>query len=121
MKSRNIKESFGFAFTGLFYAIRTQRNMRIHCLAGILSIVVFLFLGINFELLPVLVLTIVFVISVEMINTAIETTVDLFIEDYHRLAEIAKDVSAGAVLMASVGAFFIGLFIFLPSIIKLLR
>ena len=99
MRARTLLESFNYALAGFFYAIKTQRNMRIHCLMAVL---VFLF-GYVLHLSPVelavLVLTVGLVIMAEMINTALEVVVDLITREYHPLAKTAKNVAAGGFLL----------------------
>lgn len=116
MKNRNLLESFNRAIDGLVYCFRTQRNMRIHCLGTIL--VLGLSLGLNLtktEFLFVL-WAIVFVLVTETINTALEAAIDLFSPRYHPLAAVAKDVAAGAVLLAAVNALAIGYFVLYPKL-----
>ena len=110
----------GFAADGIVYSIRTQRNIRIHCFCALGTIVVAgLFLVSRMEFL-ILLLTIVLVISLEIVNTAVETVVDMYTEEYLPLARIAKNVAAGAVLLASLGAVIVGLLIFGPKVWQLL-
>lgn len=106
--------SFGYAFHGIWYALRTQRNLRIHL--GIALLVMILGGVFRFSLLEfaVLLLVIAGVIITEMFNTAIELCVDLASPEYHSLARFAKDVAAGAVLITAIIAVIIGLFLFGP-------
>ncbi len=88
--------------------MRTQRNMRFHVLAAVGVLVLSLLVGVSELELAVLVLTILMVFVTEMLNTAMEFVVDLVTTEYHPLAKLAKDVSAGAVLVSSVGAVLVG-------------
>ncbi len=88
--------------------MRTQRNMRFHVLAAVGVLVLSLLVGVSELELAVLVLTILVVFVTEMLNTAMEFVVDLVTTEYHPLAKLAKDVSAGAVLVSSVGAVLVG-------------
>ncbi len=116
MRSRNIRESFRFASSGLWYALRTQRNVRIHLIiaAGVVA------LGLWLDLSPtrwaVLVLTIGFVLASEMLNTVVEALVDLVSPGYHPLAKMVKDVTAGAVLLASIISVIVGLLVLGPPL-----
>jgi len=115
-------QSFRYAFRGLFYVMRTQRNAWIHSL---IAFVVFI-LGLWLELSPrdwgVIVLTAALVFTAEFINTSIEVTVDLASPETNPLAKIGKDVGAAAVLAASLAAVIIGLLILGPPLwIKLIR
>jgi diacylglycerol kinase (ATP) len=105
---QGVARSFGHAYRGLVFAVRTQRNMRFHVATAAAVLVLSLLLGVSKLELAVLVLVIVAVFVVEMFNTALEFAVDLVTREYHPLAKLAKDVSAGAVLVASVGAVAVG-------------
>lgn len=119
---RNMKKvihSFKYAIQGITYVFRTQRNMKIHLVIAFLAI--FLSLGLNIpkdEFLLVL-FAIVFVMCMELINTAIESIVDLITTDFHPLAKIAKDVASGAVLFAAILAFIIGVYVFMNPLLTL--
>lgn len=116
MRIREIIDSFNYAFEGLIYAFFTQRNMRIHFLAAIIILILSLFSSITRLELLILFLTISLVLVMEMINTAIEKVVDLYTGEYDPLARIAKNVAAGAVLVASVNAIIVGYLIFLEQL-----
>jgi diacylglycerol kinase (ATP) len=97
--------TFRFAWTGIVYTWRTQRNFRAETYAGILAVSLALLLGVN----PASVLLCcALVLSLEMVNTAFEAIVDLASPTYHPLAKIAKDVAAGSVLIASLIAVLVG-------------
>jgi diacylglycerol kinase (ATP) len=115
LRSRSLLDSFNNAFEGIIYAFKTQRNIRLHFLAtgGVLILSLLLQLT-KLEIL-ILFMTIAFVIVTEMINTALEVTVDLITPEYHPLAAIIKNVSAGAVLVAAVLAIIVGYLIFAPK------
>ena len=105
---QGVPRSFEHAYRGLIYAVRTQRNMRIHVIIAALVLVASLMVGVSKVELAVLILVILLVFTTELFNTAIEFAVDLVTKEYHPLAKLAKDVSAGAVLAASVGAVLVG-------------
>lgn len=105
---QGVARSFDHAYRGLIYAVRTQRNMRFHVVVATVVLIGSLFLGVSKLELAALVLVIVVVFTTEMFNTALEFAVDLATKEYHPLAKLAKDVSAGAVLVASVGAVLMG-------------
>lgn len=100
--------SFEHAYRGLIYAVRTQRNMRFHVVVALLVLVASLLVGASKLELAILVLTVLLVFVTELFNTAMEFVVDLATKEYHPLAKLAKDVSAGAVLVSSVGAVLVG-------------
>lgn len=115
-KSRNFWESLGFAVDGILYSYRTQRNIRIHSFLALGIIFGAGFFRVSVLEFLVLIMTIVMVIALEIVNTAIETVVDMYTEEYLPLAKIAKNVAAGAVLLASLGAVIVGLVIFGPRV-----
>lgn len=112
MKSRSLIDSFNYAVDGIIYTLKTQRNMRIHFSLAIIVLVSSLFLNFSRLEFLILFLTVSFVIASEMINTSIEKSIDLFTEDYHPLAKIAKDVAAGAVLVSAINAIVVGYLLF---------
>lgn len=107
---------FGFAFSGLWHAIRTQVNMKVHISLAIIAIVLGIVLRISAVEFAVIFVAIAGVLVAEMFNTVIELCVDLASPDYHPLAKIAKDVAAGAVLLSAIMAVIIALFIFGPHL-----
>src|SRR5215203_5215601 len=105
---QGVARSFEHAYRGMIYAVRTQHNMRIHVVVAVLVLVASLLVGVRKVELAVLLLTILLVFINELFNTAMEFVVDLATREYLPLAELAKDVSAGAVLVSSVGALLVG-------------
>jgi len=105
---QGVGRSFEHAYRGMISAVRTQRNMRFHVVAAVLVLVASLLVGVSKLELAILVLTILLVFVTEMFNTAMEFVVDMVTSEYHPLAKLAKDVSAGAVLVSSVGAVLVG-------------
>jgi diacylglycerol kinase (ATP) len=103
-KSRSIIWSFNYAIEGIVYALRTQRNMRIHVAAAVLTLCAALVLGVDRIGLAAIVFAISLVFVTELINTAVEAAVDVATDRYDPLAKVAKDVSAGAVLIAAMNA-----------------
>ena len=116
MESKHsIFKSFQFAFSGLETAFRKGRNFRIQIFLGIASIILGVILGISsFEWLS-LILIAASVLVLELINTAIESIVNIVSPEIQNEAKIAKDVSAASVLVASIAAVFIGIVIFIPK------
>jgi diacylglycerol kinase len=107
---------FGFAFSGLWYALRTQRNALIHVVIAALAILMGIFLRISAIEFAMIFVAITGVFIAEMFNTVIELCVDLASPTYHPLAKIAKDVAAGAVLLSAMLSIVIGLFVFGPHL-----
>ncbi|SMB90997.1 diacylglycerol kinase (ATP) [Desulfonispora thiosulfatigenes DSM 11270] len=113
MKNSSFRKSFYIACKGLKYAIVTERNIKIHLIMAVLVSLLGWYLGIsNLEWL-IVILTITLVIVLEIVNTVVENIVDLITLEYHPLAAIAKDLSAGAVLVAALGAAIVGAVTFL--------
>jgi diacylglycerol kinase len=112
--------SFKYAFNGLFYAIQTQKNIRIHLVA---TVVVLLFSALV-KITPLELTLIVIVIGIvwiaEIFNTAIEKLVDLCSPQYHLLAKLSKDLAAAGVLVAAMTAVLVGIIVFLPYVLKLI-
>ncbi len=107
-KSKRYTDSINYAIEGILYAARSQRHMRNHFLAALAILALVLFLEISGIELVLLVLAISLVLCAELMNTAIELCVDLVSPDHHPLAKAAKDVAAGAVLTAAIGAAVMG-------------
>lgn len=112
MKSRNLMDSFNFAFQGIIYALKTQRNMQIHVFATIFVLLMSLFFRLTRVELVLLIAAIAMVLVTEMINTAIEATIDLMTDQYNIFAKIAKNVAAGAVLIAAINALVVAYLLF---------
>ena len=116
---KTLVNSFRYASKGISYSFKENQNIKIHITLGVLVILFGLLLGFTrYELFAVSLLSI-FVISAEMINSAIEEVVDLLVDEHNEHARIAKDVSAGMVLIIAIFAIIIGFFVFIPHIISL--
>lgn len=116
MRAATLFASFRYAFEGIAYLFRTQRNAQIHAAVSFVIVL----LGAAFQISRTewlaIVLAIMIVLGAEGANTAIEAAVDLASPAYHPLAKIAKDVAAGTVLLAALGAVIVGAIIFLPRL-----
>lgn len=108
--------SFGYAFEGWWYVLRTQHNAWIHAIVTVVVFCVAWWLGISFQEWAILILTFMAVWMAEFMNTALEAIVDLVSPDPHPLAKIAKDVAAAAVLVGAIGAVLIGVLILGPPL-----
>lgn len=113
--------SFKNAFSGLRYAITSQPNFRVHFFLAALALLLGFLLKIPFLEMTILILIIIFCLAVEMANTAIESVTDLVTEEWRESAKIAKDVSAGMMLLAACGAIVVGILILGPPIVRLLQ
>ncbi len=107
-----ILKSFKCAAKGALYTIKNERNMRIHTVISFYVLLFSLFFHLSFVKYAVLFLTIGSVLTLEMINTSIEAIIDICSAEYNSVARIAKDISAGAVMVSSIVAAFIGVMIF---------
>ena len=112
----SIVDSFGYAFAGLWYAIKTQRNMRIHLSIAAVVLVLGLYVDVGWIEWAVLALTVGFVLVAEMFNTVAEAALDAATPYYHPLVKVAKDVAAGAVLLTAVAAVIVGLLVLGPPL-----
>ena len=110
--TNKIVKSFNCAIEGLSYILRTQRNFRIHFLFAIFIILLGLYFGVDRHEFMLIVILIFFVLVTEIFNTCIELVTDMVSETYHPIAKIIKDISAGAVLLASSIAAIVGYIIF---------
>jgi diacylglycerol kinase (ATP) len=119
VRSRSLLWSFDYAIRGIVHGLRTQRNLRIHVGAAAIVFVMALALGVQGLELVALLLAVGFVIVCELLNTAIETVVDLTTDGYDPLAAIAKDVAAGAVLIAAVTALGVGYIVFVDRLVPI--
>lgn len=117
----NLLTSFRYAWAGLQYAFGTQRNFRIHTFVGVLAISLGIFLHIDRTQMALIGLTCALVLVLELINTALESVVDLTVKQtYHELAKIAKDCAAGAVLIGAIVAVFVAALTLLPPLLQLI-
>lgn len=111
--------SFKFAFAGLWVMLKTQHNCWIHAIATATVVGVGLFLHITLQEWALLVIAIMMVWVAEGFNTAIEFLADMVSTEFHPLIKKTKDVAAGAVLIAAIGAVLVGLLLFLPYILSM--
>lgn len=117
MRSKNLTESINHGVDGIIYAVRTERNLKIQFVVAVMVLTICLWLNLEAIDLILVFIAITFVIMAEMINTAIEAMVNLLTLSHHPLARVAKDVSAGAVIVACVNSMIIGYLV----IFKLLK
>ena len=94
MKIKKLVESFNYAVTGVIQTVRTQRNMKIHLFAALCVLMACFVIDISKVEFLILAITITMVLAAEVINTAIEATIDMSTNHYHPLAKIAKNVKA---------------------------
>jgi diacylglycerol kinase (ATP) len=112
----SLRWSFTWAFNGIVYVVRTQRNMQLHIAATVIVLVAGLALDLSRLEFVAVIAAISLVLVAEMFNTALEAAVDAVVTDYHPLVRVAKDVAAGAVLIAAVNAVATAYLVFYPHI-----
>lgn len=112
MEIKKVLHSFRYAVEGIIYSVKTQRNMRIHYFVALVVLIMGFMVRLSTIELAVLFFTVSLVISMELVNTAIESAIDLITDKYHPLAKIAKNVAAGAVLVSSINAIAVGYVLF---------
>ncbi len=108
------------SFNGLKYAYANEQSMLLHGVGTIFVILMGIFLKISFNQWTVIILAAVFVLSIELTNTAIEAIVDLITDEYHDLAKIAKDCGSAATFVSTLSYIVICAYIFLPKILLLI-
>jgi diacylglycerol kinase (ATP) len=108
--------SFRYASQGVSYTFSTQRNFRIHCVLGTTAVCLGAYLKLPPIEMAVISLVCSLVLTLELLNTAIESVVDLTVEQtYHELAKIAKDCAAGAVLVSAMASMMVAAWLILPK------
>lgn len=118
----NLLISFQYAWAGLSYAFLTQRNFRIHTIVGSAAIALGIFLGLKPIEIALIGLTIGLVMGMELLNTAIESVVDLTVgQTYHDLARIAKDCGAAAVLVSALVSVLVAGLLLFPPLLELIK
>ena len=111
-RSPGLLDSFNYAFEGIIHVLRTQRNMRIHFAVAVFVLVVAIAADVTKLELIALLLAIAFVLVAEMINSAVEAAIDVSTSSFDPMAKLAKDIAAGAVLIAAINAVAVGYLVF---------
>jgi len=115
--SINVLTSFKYAFSGISYVLKTSRKFKIQLIFAVISLIIGFLLQISLSYYLILIATIMSVLILEILNTSIESIVDLVVKkEFSSLAKISKDTSAGAVLLASINSVIIAVYIFIPKI-----
>lgn len=113
---KSFLKSFATAFQGLVHVVRLEQNARFHLLIAILVLLMAVFFGVSNIELAAIFFAVIVVFVAEVFNTAIEKTLDIVEPDHSSEVKVIKDIAAGAVLVAAVGAAVIGLAVFTPYI-----
>ncbi len=118
--AESVFASFRFAWAGICYTFRTQRNFRIQTTIGFMAVSLSFLVHLSSIKFLCVCLTIVIVLALELLNTAIEAVVDLTIgKQFHSLAKTAKDCSAGAVLVSAIGSIVVAVILLLPPLLEM--
>lgn len=118
MKNKNLIESFKNAISGIIYAIRKERNMKIHVTAFFIVLLLSIHYRLAKEELLVVFLTVSLVFICELLNTSVELLVDIITDHFHPKAKVVKDIAAGAVFVSSLVSLAVAYFVFFDRIIQ---
>lgn len=121
VKTKKLINSFKYAIEGIIASFKTERNMKLHILAMILVILLGIIVKLSKLEWIICIILFAIVIAGELFNTAIETTVDIAMPYRNEKAKLAKDISAGAVLIIAIASLIIGGIIFIPKILMILK
>ena len=121
IKWKKFFSSFKYAFDGILTVFKNEQNFKIHTIISAVVILTAIALGFSNLRMIILLIIIGIVLSLELVNTAVEKTVDLVTQNVHPLAKQAKDAAAGAVLVFSIFAVIIGILLFIEPIFSILR
>ena len=111
-RAPTILDSFNFAFEGIIHVLRTQRNLRIHFAVAVAVLIFALIVNVTKLELIALLISVTFVLIAEMLNTAVEAAIDIATTSFDPMAKLAKDIAAGAVLIAAINAIAVGYIVF---------
>ncbi|MGE5389666.1 MAG: diacylglycerol kinase family protein [Deltaproteobacteria bacterium] len=121
MRTKNLGESFYHATVGVIYSFVSQRNMKVHSLAAAVVVIAGIICRLDRMEWGLTILAIFIVLITETMNTAVEKTVDLVTDEFHPLAKKAKNLAAGATLLAALCAVVLGIIVFGPYLMGVLR
>lgn len=118
-RDRRIIDSFNFAIEGLTAAIRNEKHMKVHIIASIIIVILAIITNASKVEILIISLSVSFVIITELMNTSVEALVDMVSPERHPLAKLAKDVAAGAVLVAAINALCVGYLLFYDKLLDI--
>ena len=119
-RDRRIVDSFNYAIEGLTEAIRNEKHMKVHILVAIIVVILAILTNSAKSEIMIISVSVSFVMITELINTSVEALVDLISRKRHPLAKLAKDVAAGAVLIAAINAICVGYLIFYDKLLNII-
>ncbi|MGN6800148.1 MAG: diacylglycerol kinase [Gaiellaceae bacterium] len=111
-RAPTLLDSFNYAFEGIIHVLRTQRNLRIHFAVAVAVLILALIVDVTKMELIALLISVTFVLIAEMLNTAVEAAIDIATTSFDPMAKLAKDIAAGAVLIAAINAIAVGYIVF---------
>jgi len=120
-KDKTFLRGVKYCLEGISYTFKHERNFRIEIILGILAVIASFILKISLIEWIIVVALINFVLVLELLNTAFESVVDLYTQEYNKTAKAVKDVSAAAVFVMSLFAAIIGMLIFVPKVLEVLK
>lgn len=116
LKNKNFIEAWKKAFCGIWYAIKTQRNIKVQLVIAVIVVVCCIYFRLTITHCMFLAFATMLVIIAEVMNTAIEEAVNLCTDKFHPIAKIAKDVAAGAVVLAALNAVIMAVFVWIDKV-----
>lgn len=120
-KDKNFLKGVGYCLEGISYTFKNEKNFKIEIFMGILAVILSCLLKITLLEWIIVVVLITFVLVLELLNTAFESVVDLYTQEYNKTAKAVKDVSAATVLIASLFSLVVGALIFIPKILEVVK
>ena len=118
-RDKRLVDSFNFAIEGLIAALKNEKHMKVHILAAIIIVILAIIINASKVEILIISLSVSFVIITELVNTAVEAIIDLVSPERHPLAKLAKDVAAGAVLVAAINALCVGYLLFYDKLLDI--
>ena len=118
-RDKRLVDSFNFAIEGLISALKDEKHMKVHILAAIIIVILAILINASKVEILIISLSVSFVIITELVNTAVEAIIDLVSPERHPLAKLAKDVAAGAVLVAAINALCVGYLLFYDKLLDI--
>lgn len=120
-KDKTFMRGVGYCLEGIAYTIKDEKNFRIEIILGIIAVIVSFILKISLIEWVIVIFLINMVLVLELINTAFESMVDLYTQEYNKIAKATKDVIAGAVLVTCLFSVVIAILIYVPKILELIK
>ena len=120
-KDKNFLKGVGYCLEGISCTFKNERNFKTEVILGIIAVILSYLLKISLLEWVIIVVLIMFVLVLELLNTAFESIVDLYTQEYNKIAKAVKDISAAMVLVASLFSLIVGAIIFIPKILEVIK